>query len=127
MIMISGMRRLSLKDEKGFSLMELMIVVVIIGIIIAIALPVYNNVTETAKNNAHQANIRVIEGAITAYLANTGGGSYSDVEMDKNGKITGDNITEGELVPDYLREMPENPLTSKKYTKAAGGNVMGEL
>jgi type IV pilus assembly protein PilA len=38
-----------LKNKKGFTLTELMIVVVILGILVLIAVPIYNNVTDKAE------------------------------------------------------------------------------
>lgn len=53
-----------LKNKKGFTLVELMVVVAILGILVAIAVPVYSNVTANAAEKACASNIRTIESAI---------------------------------------------------------------
>ena len=52
------------KNEKGFTLVELMVVVVIIGILVAIAIPIYSAITERAELSTMTANVRIIDGAI---------------------------------------------------------------
>jgi len=75
-------------NKKGFTLVELMIVVVILGILVAIAIPIFSAVTKNAKKKACASNIRIIEGNLTNYLAtgNDGGpfGKKADVDLSSS-------------------------------------------
>ena len=53
-----------LKNKKGFTLVELMVVVAILGVLVAVAVPAYNGVTESANKKVCATNIRTIESAI---------------------------------------------------------------
>jgi type IV pilus assembly protein PilA len=70
-------------NKKGFTLVELMVVVVIIGILVAIAVPVYNASSARAELGRCQANQRMIEGAIQQYIANTP--TYSEADVASGG------------------------------------------
>ena len=59
-----------LRNRKGFSLVELMIVVVIMGILIAVAIPLYNAITHNANNKTCGSNIKTIKTNATNYIAN---------------------------------------------------------
>ena len=60
------MKRLH-SSKKGFTLIELMIVILIIAILVAIAVPVYLAATNSAKKRTCQSNLRTIDSAINAY------------------------------------------------------------
>jgi type IV pilus assembly protein PilA len=77
--MLKKMMKMFKKGEKGFSLVELMVVIVIIGVLIAIAIPVYRNTTESAELRACHANQRMIEGAASQYAMMNEGIDIEDV------------------------------------------------
>lgn len=60
------------KSSSGFTLTEMMIVLVILAVLAAIALLIINSNTDHAKKNTCDTNIRIIEGAASLYYAQLG-------------------------------------------------------
>jgi general secretion pathway protein G len=61
------MRNYFLKEEKGFTLIELMTVILILGLVIGIAMPNLLKNREIAKKTATQSELRSIQSALEMY------------------------------------------------------------
>lgn len=91
--------------EKGFTLAEILVVVVIISILVAIAVPVYNKTTAKADHAAHDANVRTLISAAQLYICKA---------WDNTPKNEGAMEA---ILADYLSGgvYPENPTNSGSY------------
>lgn len=99
-------RRLN-QEEQGFTLVELMVVVVILGILAGIGIQQFGVVQETARKNANKANVRLLVSAAQMYLI-----------MDPNAGEGQIEITEDtDELKDYIAEWPEDPWSKKDEYK----------
>ena len=106
--MLKKIRKL-LKQQEGFTLVELMIVVVILGILSGIGVQQYGKIQRKAKIAAHNANVRIITSAANMYLM-------------VNQSVPEGGLSVQKLKEDgYLQEEPTNPFGSKEDDPTYGG------
>lgn len=79
--------------QKGFTLIELMIVVAIIGILAAIAIPAYSNYQAKSKLTAALAEISAGKTAAEEYLTNGGAATTAVADIGLQGTTTNCTIT----------------------------------
>lgn len=92
--MRSRLEQLRNQKEGGFTLVELLIVIVILGILAAVVTFGVINFRQSARTSACEANFATIQSAAAAYRANTGNNATS-IAM---------------LVPQYISATPEYPV-----------------
>lgn len=103
------MKLLALKNKKkGFTLLELLVVLAILAILIAIAVPVYKNQKEKAAITAHNANVRVLETAVESY------------KQDHNGDLP--DVLD-KLIPDYIKSVPKVPASNNENLKGKSYSI----
>jgi general secretion pathway protein G len=116
---MSAVRRTS---KRGFTLVEILIVVIILGILAAIVIPQFTSASTDARNNSLKSLLQTMRSQVELYklqhndqlpgVDDDGDIDAADFWADLTGRTNPDGTTGGNLGP-YLQSTPVNPLTQR--------------
>jgi general secretion pathway protein G len=89
------------KQEDGFTLVELMVVMLIIGVLATVAIPIFSASIQSAKEAALKEDLHVLRDAIDSYTMDKNKAPQSLDDLVQNG---------------YLKVIPEDPFTHSRDT-----------
>jgi prepilin-type N-terminal cleavage/methylation domain-containing protein len=99
------------RKARGFTLVEIILVIIIIGILAAIIIPKFAGQSEKAKIATTKANLNSLRSAIRLFQSDHDGTPPSDLAAD--------------LVPDYIRAVPEEAVTPSTLISASNTGAGG--
>ena len=88
-------------NERGFSLLELIVVLTLVGLLVGIALPMYKDATQRAREAALKQDLQRMREAIDEY--------YTD-------RVAYPQALEDLVTAGYLRALPLDPITESAET-----------
>ena len=103
--------------QTGFTIVELLIVIVVIAILAAISIVAYNGIQQRARDSQRSNDIATIQKALEMYHVNNGGYPACSVTAYQPGGVRGSCYSDSvnfvaALSPKYLAAVPKDPVNS---------------
>ena len=118
------------KKEEGFSLIEVLLVVVIIGLIAAMAVPAYQRGMWAAENGSAFGTLRTINSTqLSFYTQNNRYGRLDEINRQLGngvGTVVGDKLIRGKYVFEMSPSAPTNAELAIEYFVSATRDVPGD-
>lgn len=110
---------MSTRKRKGFTLVEILIVVVILGILAAIVIPQFSDASTQSKVSSAKSSLQTLRSQISLYMI-----QHDDTPPPLATFATAMTTKVGQYGP-YLQAVPKNPFTQTDTLAAADGATIG--
>jgi general secretion pathway protein G len=124
-----------MRAKRGFTLVEILIVVVILGILAAIVIPQFSDASEQAKESSLVSDLQTMRSQIELYKVQHNGALPGEGGATVEQALTGLTDASGDVAAapgagvygPYLQKLPLNPFTDGRGINgaAADGSVQG--
>jgi general secretion pathway protein G len=123
------------RKSRAFSLVELLIVIIIIAVLAAVAIPRFANSTTRSKESALRANLKLFRNAVELFKADTGAypAALADLVaasapangLDSSGASVA--IVAADWKGPYLNSLENDPLSGAAFTYSTSSPTVGKV
>ena len=123
------------RKSRAFSLVELLIVIIIIAVLAAVAIPRFANSTTRSKESALRANLKLFRNAVELFKADTGAypaalaalvaASAPANGLDSSGASVA--IIAADWKGPYLNSLENDPLSGAAFTYSTSSPTVGKV
>ncbi len=120
------------RNARGFTLVEILIVVIILGILAAIVIPQFTNASNDARNNSVSSTLQTLRSQIELFKIQHADNAPTNAQMwtallNASNTTGTTNATANTTYPfgPYLQAAPANPLNGRTGIGSATGATIG--
>ena len=99
------------KTTSGFTIVELLVVIVVLAILATITIVAYNGIQARARDSLRTSEINTIQKALALYRIDNG--SYPSAGADDTSYPL--SSIQSQLIPKYISSLPVDPKTKQQY------------
>ncbi len=122
-------------DRRGFTLVELLVVIVVLAVLAAIVLPKFVGAGQRSRESALRADLKLLRNAISAFNADTSvyPATLADLAATAapaSGKTAAgadQNITASDWHGPYIEEVPTDPINAAAFSYSVAAGSVGKV